>query len=41
VLSPSVYLTAIYSVGLLHFLFDAVIWKTRRPAVVASFSASR
>lgn len=37
VLSPSVYLTAIYSVGLLHFLFDAVIWKTRRPAVVASF----
>jgi hypothetical protein len=37
VLSTSVYLIAIYSVGLLHFLFDAVIWKTRRPAVAASF----
>lgn len=37
VLSPSVYLVAIYSVGLLHFLFDAVIWKTRRPSVRASF----
>lgn len=40
VLSPGVYLTAIYSVGLLHFLFDAVIWKTRRPSVVASFGGS-
>jgi hypothetical protein len=37
VLSTSVYLVAIYSVGLLHFLFDAVIWKTRRPSVAASF----
>jgi hypothetical protein len=37
VLSPDVYLSAIYSIGLLHFLYDAVIWKTRRPAVAASF----
>ena len=41
VLPPAVYLTAIYSVGLLHFLFDAVIWKTRRPAVVASFGPAQ
>ena len=39
-LSPSVYLVAIYSVGLLHFLFDAVIWKTRRPSVRASFGVA-
>lgn len=36
-LSPSVYLSAIYTVGLLHFLYDAVIWKTRRPVVAATF----
>jgi hypothetical protein len=40
VLSPSVYLIAIYTVGLLHFLFDAVIWKSRRPSVVATFVGS-
>lgn len=27
------YLIAIYTIGLLHFVYDAVIWKLRRPAV--------
>jgi hypothetical protein len=27
------YLIAIYTVGLLHFVYDAVIWKLRKPAV--------
>jgi hypothetical protein len=31
------YLIALYTVGLLHFVYDAVIWKVRRPAVAASF----
>jgi hypothetical protein len=31
------YLTVIYTLGVLHFVYDAVIWKTRRPAVAADF----
>jgi hypothetical protein len=31
------YLIALYTVGLLHFVYDAVIWKVRRPAVAAGF----
>ncbi|TAK69637.1 MAG: hypothetical protein EPO13_07170 [Actinomycetota bacterium] len=31
------YLVIIYVVGLLHFGYDAVIWKARRPAVAAEF----
>jgi hypothetical protein len=27
------YLIAIYTIGLLHFVYDAVIWKLRKPAV--------
>jgi hypothetical protein len=27
------YLIAVYTIGLLHFVYDAVIWKLRRPAV--------
>jgi hypothetical protein len=31
------YLIALYTVGLLHFVYDAVIWKVRRPAVATGF----
>jgi hypothetical protein len=29
------YLIAIYTIGLLHFVYDAVIWKLRKPAVAS------
>ncbi len=31
-------LTIIYTVGALHFLYDALIWKLRRPAVASAFA---
>ena len=37
VLSADVYLVVVYTIGLLHFLYDGFIWKTRRPAVAADF----
>jgi hypothetical protein len=37
VLSANVYLVVVYTIGLLHFLYDGFIWKTRRPAVAADF----
>jgi hypothetical protein len=37
VFSAGVYLVVIYTIGLLHFLYDGFIWKTRRPAVAADF----
>jgi hypothetical protein len=36
-LSAGEYLVVVYTIGLLHFLYDGVIWKTRRPAVAADF----
>ena len=36
-LPPDVYLVVVYTIGLLHFLYDGFIWKTRRPAVAADF----
>ncbi|MDX6286348.1 MAG: hypothetical protein QOG53_1833 [Frankiales bacterium] len=32
-----IYLTVIYTLGLLHFWYDAFIWKVRKPAVAADF----
>ena len=32
-----VYVTVIYTVGLLHFWYDGFIWKARKPAVAADF----
>ena len=32
------YLMVLYTVGALHFLYDGVIWKLRKPAVAASFA---
>jgi hypothetical protein len=37
VLAANVYLVVVYTIGLLHFLYDGFIWKTRRPAVAADF----
>jgi hypothetical protein len=37
---PGPILIAIYTVGLLHFVYDTVIWKLRKPAV-ATDHASR
>jgi hypothetical protein len=37
VLSAGGYLVFVYTIGLLHFIYDGVIWKTRRPAVAADF----
>jgi hypothetical protein len=34
------YLIALYTIGLLHFVYDAVIWKVRRPAVATGFGIS-
>jgi len=34
----SAFNAVLYSVGALHFTFDAVIWKLRRPAVSRDFS---
>jgi hypothetical protein len=31
------YLVVIYTLGVLHFTYDAVIWKTRKPDVAADF----
>ena len=36
-LSAGEYVVVVYAVGLLHFVYDGVIWKTRRPAVAADF----
>ena len=35
------YLIALYTVGLLHFVYDAVIWKVRRPAVATGFGIEK
>ena len=35
--AANVYLVVVYTIGLLHFLYDGFIWKTRRPAVAADF----
>jgi hypothetical protein len=32
-----VYLTVIYTLGLLHFWYDAFIWKVRKPSVASDF----
>ncbi len=40
VLGPDVYLVVVYTIGLLHFLYDGFIWKTRRPAVAADFGVA-
>jgi hypothetical protein len=37
VLPADAYLVVVYTVGLLHFLYDGFIWKTRKPAVAADF----
>ena len=37
VLAANVYLVVVYTIGLLHFLYDGFIWKTRRPSVAADF----
>jgi hypothetical protein len=37
VVGPS-YLVVLYVIGSLHFLYDGVIWKLRRPAVAATFA---
>jgi hypothetical protein len=37
VLPANVYLIFVYTVGLLHFLYDGFIWKTRKPSVAADF----
>jgi hypothetical protein len=41
VLPGHAYLIALYTVGLLHFVYDAVIWKVRRPAVASGFGIDR
>jgi hypothetical protein len=41
VLPGHTYLIALYTVGLLHFVYDAVIWKVRRPAVASGFGIPR
>jgi hypothetical protein len=35
------YLIALYTVGLLHFVYDAIIWKVRRPAVATGFGIKK
>lgn len=35
------YLIALYTVGMLHFVYDAFIWKVRRPAVANGFGIPR
>jgi hypothetical protein len=37
-LGGSPYTVVLYSVGVLHFLYDGVIWKLRKPAVAADFA---
>ncbi len=37
VLPARAYLIAVFTIGLLHFVYDAVIWKTRTPSVAADF----
>ena len=37
VLPTATYLIIVYSTGLLHFLYDGFIWKTRKPAVASDF----
>lgn len=37
-LSTNGYLIVLYTVGALHFTYDGVIWKLRRPAVADSFA---
>ena len=34
----SAYLLVLYTVGALHFLYDGIIWKLRKPAIAASFA---
>jgi hypothetical protein len=35
------YDTVLYTVGALHFTYDSVIWKLRKPAVASSFAIAR
>jgi hypothetical protein len=35
--SASSYVIVAYTIGLLHFVYDGCIWKTRKPAVAADF----
>jgi hypothetical protein len=37
-LHQNAYLVVLYTVGALHFLYDGVIWKLRKPAIAASFA---
>jgi hypothetical protein len=37
-LGGSPYTVVLYTVGVLHFLYDGVIWKLRKPAVAADFA---
>ena len=37
-LEGSVFNVVLYTVGVLHFLYDGVIWKLRKPAVAADFA---
>lgn len=37
VLPTHTYLIIVYSIGLLHFLYDGFIWKSRKPTVAADF----
>lgn len=37
ILPAQVYLIIVYSIGLMHFVYDAHIWKSRRPSVAADF----
>ncbi|GAA2006374.1 hypothetical protein JL107_04185 [Nakamurella flavida] len=37
VLPTATYLIIVYSIGLLHFLYDGFIWKSRKPAVASDF----
>jgi hypothetical protein len=40
-LAQQAYLIALYTVGLLHFMYDAFIWKVRRPSVASDFGITR
>jgi hypothetical protein len=37
VLPRRTYLTIVYAIGLMHFLYDGFIWKSRKPVVAAAF----
>ena len=37
-LHGNVYDVVLYTVGVLHFVYDGVIWKLRKPVVAADFA---